>query len=312
MDDVDLRVCQLLMLNSRTTQRELADKLGITVASVHRRVEALIENKIIRGFSACISRGYVKALPVQIEGISECRSISKAVDELRRLGTVQSVLVAAANLTTATMIVKDVSELGPTVEKIRNTLMIPRPNVTISMRIYAGNEPVGKEYTGRSELTRLDYLILNAIHHDARKPVVDIAEEVGLTPKTVRLHLEQMEADGAVEYGLRWDPSQSTGSCFILRVDLKPGVDRMTILRWLNERFGAKILLSFIHSNQPDLVCGYCWTPTAAKHQEMVDMIAGDERVAKASSGIIHQEWGFETWLDRLLKQKAQSLGPRN
>lgn len=309
MDDVDLRICQLLFQNSRRPQRELADLLGLNVAAVHRRIESLIDQQIIVEFTANLSRNYLRAVPVQVEGISSCDSVEQAVEHLSAIDSVQSVLTAAANLTTVSLLLRDISELGATVERVRGVLQMPQPNVTISMKIFAGNEPLDREYTGKTELSRIDYRIVSSLQHNSRKPVVDVAEDIGLTPKTVRLHLEAMERDGSIEYGLVWNPGITTGSTFILRVDLRPGVDKMRFSQTLSQKFGARVLLTFIHSNLPDSLCGYCWAPTAAQHYEMTDTISKDEGVVKASSGIVHREWTFETWRAGLLKQKARGYG---
>jgi DNA-binding Lrp family transcriptional regulator len=309
MDDVDLRICQLLFQNSRRPQRELADLLDLNVGAVHRRIESLIQQKIISEFTANLSRGYLRAVPVQVEGISNSQSIEKAVTQLSTIDSVQSVLTAAANLTTVSLLLRDVSELGGTLEKVRKVLQMPQPNVTISMKIFAGNELLDREYTGKTELSRIDYRIVSSLQHNARKPVVDLAEDVGLTPKTVRLHLEAMERDGSIEYGLVWNPGLTTGSTFILRVDLRPGADKVRYSQSLSQKFGARVVLTFIHSNLPDSLCGYCWAPTAAQHYEMTDTISKDEEVVKASSGIVHREWTFETWRAGLLKKKVRDHG---
>jgi DNA-binding Lrp family transcriptional regulator len=307
MDDVDLRICQLLISNSRRPQRELADILGINVAAVHRRVEALIEQRIIGGFAANLSVGFLKAIPVQVEGISRCQSIEKVVEQMASIDSVKSVLTAAADLTTISLILRDIAELGPTVERVRKVLQMPEPRVTISMKIFIGNELLDKVYTGNGELSRIDYRIVNSLNLNARKPVVDIAEDTGLTPKTVRLHLEDMERQGAIEYGLAWNPSYSTGSTFILRMDLKPGTDKLRYSSTLNQRFGPRIMMTFVHSNLPDLLCGYCWVPTTQQHRELTEAISKDADVVKVSSGIVHREWGFDTWRTKVLRERAST-----
>jgi DNA-binding Lrp family transcriptional regulator len=52
MDDADLLICKLLFNNSRLSQRDLADSLGLIVAAVHRRFDSLIEERIKKEFIA--------------------------------------------------------------------------------------------------------------------------------------------------------------------------------------------------------------------------------------------------------------------
>jgi DNA-binding Lrp family transcriptional regulator len=305
MDDTDLLICKLLFNNSRLSQRDLADSIGLTVAAVHRRVDSMIEEGIIKEFTANISRGYLKAVSATVEGICDCRSVDDSIGKLEKNGSIVTVLVSSANLTTATLLLRDISDLSPTVEQIRTALHMQQPKVTISARTFVGNEPIEKEYIGNRELSRIDYRIINALHHNSRKLVVDIAEETGITPKTIRNHLEQMEKERAIEYTLVWNPAFSGGADFVVRVDLGPGTDKGRFISSLNQRFGSRVILTFVHSNMLDYVCGYCWAPTIAKQQDFIEALKKDEGVVDVRTSMVHKEWHFETWRDRLLKERA-------
>jgi DNA-binding Lrp family transcriptional regulator len=310
MDDIDLHLCQLLIANSRRPQRELADELGIGVAVVHRRIQSLVEQGVVKGFTANLSKSYLGAVSAQVDGICSCPSVEETLDKLRKNDSVESVLTSAANLTSVTLVLRSIDDLGPTVEKVRDVLKMPQPKVTISMKILVGIEPSEREFTGNRELSRLDYRIVNSLHLNCRKPIVDLADEIDITPKTARSRLEAMEREGAIEYGLNWDPARTAGASFIVRIDLKPGTDRNAFISQVNKRYGARFILTFIHSNIFDYVCGYCWAPTVGQHNDLVGALRSDDGVADVRSGIVHDQWSFETWRDRLLKERAAA--PQN
>ena len=305
MDDTDLNLCQLLIANARRPQRELADELGISVAGVHRRIQSLVDQKVVKGFTANISSACLHAVHAQVDGICECQSVEGALDRLGAIGSVSSVLTSAANLTALTLILRRIEDLGPTVEQVRDILQMPKPRVTISTTIYVGANPIGKDFTSERELSRIDYRIINSLHYNCRKPIIDVADEIGITPKTARNRLELMESEGLIEYGLSWEPARTAGTCFIVRIDLKPQVDRSEFINQINKRFGARFILTFVHSNELDYLCGYCWAPTVAQHNDLVGALKADEKVKDVRSGIVHNEWSFETWRDRLLKERA-------
>ncbi len=305
MDEVDLRLCQLLIANARRPQRELADELGISVAGVHRRIQALVDEKVVKGFTANISSEYLHAVLAQVDGVCECPSVEDVLDQLSRIGSVSSVLTSAANLTAVTLILKRIEDLGSSVDQVRDVLRMPKPRVTISTTICAGVNRLGKDITSERELTRVDYRIINSLHLNCRKPIIDVADEIGITPKTARNRLESMENEGLIEYGLNWEPARTAGACFIIRIDLKPQVDRSEFINQLNKRFGARFIMTLAHSNEPDYLCGYCWAPTVAEHNDLVGALKADEKVKGVRSGIVHNEWAFETWRDRLLKERA-------
>ncbi len=305
MDEIDLSICQLLSANSRIPQRDIAAELGIGVAGVHRRMQSLVDQKVINGFTANISRSYLGAVNAQVDGVCECQSVEGTLDRLRTIGSISSVLISAANLTSLTLILKRIDDLGPTVEKIRDALKMPRPKVTLSMRIYVGTRLLEKEFTGDRELSRIDYRIINSLHQNSRKPIIDVADEIDITPKTARYRLEAMEKEGSIEYGFEWDPARTAGASFIIRIDLKPGVDRNEFINTLNKRFGARFIFTFVHSNELDYVCGYCWAPTVGQHNEIIGALKADDVVRDVRSGIVQDHWSLETWRDRLLKERV-------
>ncbi len=305
MDDTDLLICKMLFNNSRLSQRDLADSLGLSVAAVHRRVESLIEEKIIREFTANISRGYLKAVTAQVEGICGCRSVSDVIGILQKNDSIVGIILSSANLTTVSLLLRDISDLSPTVELIRSVLQMQEPKVTISAKVFVGNEPIEKEYKGTRELSRIDYRIINALRHNSRKLVVDIAEETGITPKTIRNHLEQMEEENSIEYTMLWNPSYSGGADFVVRIDLRPGADKAKYISALNQRFGARVILTFIHSNILDYVCGYCWAPTIAQQQNFVAAVRNDDIVVDVRTSVVQQNLEFGSWRDHLLKERA-------
>lgn len=52
MDDVDARIVDLLQLNARLTQAEIAKKVGLSQPSVADRIRKLEEQKIVTGYVA--------------------------------------------------------------------------------------------------------------------------------------------------------------------------------------------------------------------------------------------------------------------
>ena len=51
MDAVDLGILDILRADSRTSIREVAERLGISRASAYARVKRLVDTRVIRGFT---------------------------------------------------------------------------------------------------------------------------------------------------------------------------------------------------------------------------------------------------------------------
>lgn len=54
LDDTDLDILRLLQEDSRTSYRNIANKLGLSVGTVHNRIKRLTNEGIIKSFSAIL------------------------------------------------------------------------------------------------------------------------------------------------------------------------------------------------------------------------------------------------------------------
>ncbi|MEM2001714.1 MAG: Lrp/AsnC family transcriptional regulator [Candidatus Methanomethyliaceae archaeon] len=54
LDNTDLEILRLLQEDSRTSYRNIANKLGLSVGTVHNRVKRLTQEGIIKGFSTIL------------------------------------------------------------------------------------------------------------------------------------------------------------------------------------------------------------------------------------------------------------------
>ena len=52
MDEIDISLSMILMANSRTPYKELAEKFDMSVNSIHKRVKSLVDLEVIQGFKA--------------------------------------------------------------------------------------------------------------------------------------------------------------------------------------------------------------------------------------------------------------------
>ncbi len=51
LDDIDKNIIRILQENARTSYREIQDKLGISIGTIHNRISKLKENQIIEGYT---------------------------------------------------------------------------------------------------------------------------------------------------------------------------------------------------------------------------------------------------------------------
>jgi DNA-binding Lrp family transcriptional regulator len=88
MDKADIILCQLLLGNSRLSYSELAEMLNLSVTAVHKRIQDLIESRVIRKFTAKLSLFQLGALHVLVFGRSKLGSVQSLPEKLEPNGLI--------------------------------------------------------------------------------------------------------------------------------------------------------------------------------------------------------------------------------
>ncbi|MCL4518259.1 MAG: winged helix-turn-helix transcriptional regulator [Thaumarchaeota archaeon] len=84
MDEIDIKLCKLLMGNSRLSYDELASRLGLSINAVHKRVRALVDLGIVRAFTAKPSLSSLGAISIWVYGRSSSKQIQDAHQILKK------------------------------------------------------------------------------------------------------------------------------------------------------------------------------------------------------------------------------------
>ena len=306
MDEVDLRLCQMLWKDPRIPYREIADRLSISIQAVHRRVKILLDSGVIRFFRANVSLGYLGAVPVNVTGRSEAESVEKVVGELGKNDSVAALLVASGNFLYVHGLLRDISDLDSFAEFARKAAMLPDPRVSIGRHMPSEKSPAKIAGDDPRKLTPLDLRIIGAMHLDARKSTTDVADELGVSAATVRRRLEKMTKESSIEIVTEIDPTPSGDVCSYLHVTLKDGVDRMKAGTRLAAQFEPRLVYFVPFSNLPNFLLFATWTKTVSDLAKLTESVRRDDSVRSVVCNVALAGHYFETWRDKLPASAAR------
>lgn len=298
MDEVDFQLIKILRDNSRATYRELADELGLSVNSAHKRVQTLVDMGIIKKFIVYLTP---KALPlyvVRVCGRSEAVSIDAVVEKLGKNPHTSRVVVASGNAFHVVGLLGDISEIGPFVNFVGREGRIRDPTVCL---IDAPRPAADWE----EALSAIDYRIVASLQGDSRKQVVDIARELGLSAKTVRRHLRRMEENGLVHYGVIYDHASLGGIFTLLELYLKRGEDSQNVAAMVRNKYGKNLMEVRTNSVQPDDMTIDVWTKTITELKAIQDSLQNEGYFEKVVPYIEFNTYHFDSWRDQYVREKA-------
>jgi DNA-binding Lrp family transcriptional regulator len=298
MDRTDLILCQLLLLNSRRSYRELADTLNLSVTAVHKRIQSLIELGVIRKFTAKIGIGSLKAVHVIIFGTSIITPLRDLKAKLAEQGSIYWLATAGGNFLYIGAYLKGIAELEPLVNYCKETAEMPEPNVGIMS--FASPFVYPEAYRAHdTTLYDLDYQIIRSLKDNSRKATSEIAEELHVSAKTVRRRLSRMMKLGLVELSIEWYPDASNDIMTIFHFQLKPQADRSSIDKIL-KKYSPNMIFYWGFSNIPNFFVAFVWTSTMKELHGIRESLEHEEALRSVSPNILYAGYIFGTWRDQL------------
>ena len=294
---------QLLLANSRRPYRDLADKLGLSVNAVHKRVQALIESGIIRAFTARISLSALEAFGVLVFGISQAQSIDEACQKLGNHDLTYWVGVGGGNQLYIAAYLQSISELEPYIDYVKKEVQMLDPTVGI-------NPPetnLPSMVTPRDTvLYPLDYQIIYALHENSRRSISEVSEELRVSAKTARRRLSRMIREGLIELSIRWYPDASNDIGTILHLHLKPSADKSEVASMLAQKYAPNVVFSWLFSNLPNQILCVVWTSTMKELRHIRESFESEELFESIVPNVLYSGHIFDTWRDKLLLEKGR------
>lgn len=297
MDPTDLKLCLLLLTNSRTPVRELGEKLGLSVAAVHGRIQALRDAGIIRAFTARIGLPKLQSTTVLMWGTSRIASNEEVVSRLGKDDHTYWVAFGGAGTVYVGAYLRNLTELDGYVSFVSREVELAEPVV--------GLLPMGPGLPDEPVLDRLDCRILRAMRRNARKPIADVAEELGLSAKTVGRRLNRMIADGSAELSLEWYPDAANDIISMWHLDLNPDADREQASALLMNRYAENGLFVMPLSNLPRFLLFATWTGSMKDTKDLRIRLSNEAPFARAAPNVLYTGHMLDTWRDALLVKWA-------
>jgi DNA-binding Lrp family transcriptional regulator len=298
VDEIDIRIIQELIANARVTYRELASQLGLSVNSVHKRVQTLVELGIIKEFTVHLSQSALPHVFARVCGTSATTRMDDTVARLGRNPHTAMVAVSGSNGMHTLGVLEDAAGLGEFVDFVVREAQISSPTVRL-LDLPRPGVPADVSLSG------LDYRIIASLLHDSRKQAVDIAQELGVSAKTVKRHLTYMEENGLVYYRAVFDHASLGGTFTLLDLYVKDGTDVREAVALIRKKYSASLLEIRTFSTLPNNVTIDVWTGTMADlmalHHSLLDEGIFEKVIPMFVYGVYH----FDTWRDDFVRKKA-------
>ena len=301
MDENDLQIIKLLIFNSRLSYREIAEHLSLSLNAVYKRVQNLIDLGVIRRFTAKINSYALGAFYCFIYGKSDVQDIDSVISEMRQDKNVINIMLSSRNYVYIGSFLRNVHELSTYTSYISQIANIRSPTVGLRDNSYYKcpiSYIIPKSKT--LDIDKLDLAIIRSLHKDSRKPISEVADDVGSTPNTIRRRLSRLVEEGRLEMSIEFYPEASKDIYSVILINLHPTVDKAQVAEQIVEKYQPFILYCWTFSNIPSTLLCWVWSNTIQQLNELLENLK-KENIESVVTDIIRKGWFLDSWIDDLL-----------
>lgn len=296
-----MSLCLLLIQNSRLSYAELANKLNLSINAVHKRIQHLIETGVIHKFTAKVSILASQAIVVYIFGPSQLGNFQDLPGKFRSQGSIYWLTIGSGKFVYIGAYIRNLSELEPLVSYVKKEAELTDPTIALAQPI---QPPPGVVTPTDLALCDLDYKIISSLKDDARKALADVANELGVSAKTVRRRLDRMIKNNLIELTLEWYPDKSDDITTLMDVRLKPKSNLATAAYQMLKSYDPNALFFWCYANIPNALTMVIWTNSMGELNKLREKIEREPDVTSAVPYILTIGYIFENWRDQLAQSK--------
>lgn len=192
-----MKILSILLDNCRESDRKIGKMIGVSGVSVKSRIQKMIDGGVIEKFTLKIEPPVLghNLFYVVVTG----QNNEEIVKEVKLIGKPFLVVPCIGGITVCGIVVKE--DVEQKISLAQNLMK----NVRVLSIFHAENPGI------RSDLTKTDIEIIDALLKDPRAKIEEIARTTNLSTKTIARSIEKLQGDEAILFTLIYNPEKLEG-----------------------------------------------------------------------------------------------------
>jgi DNA-binding Lrp family transcriptional regulator len=298
MDETDILITKELAIDPRLPYRDLADRLSLSVNGAHKRIQQLISTGVIAGFRACLTPQVTGGGFLNLYGRSLSTDLTATMEQVGGHPCTSRIIAAGGQFLYVDAQVRTNEEMQEYQAFVREVGRIDDLRAVVMLML--GPPPV------KDPLSKLDYRIVKALSRDCRRPLHEVAEEIGSTAKTVKRRLVSMEAQRSIGYVLDWVPCSSGDLISIVHAKVRADRSMQEISLAMIDRKDPHILGVGASNTEPSLMIFSMWARDLRELRVAETSLNANSDFESLYSNLFYDMRLYPTWMDKLIADRSK------
>ncbi|MDX1798856.1 MAG: winged helix-turn-helix transcriptional regulator [Candidatus Lokiarchaeia archaeon] len=295
MDDKDLELLKLLLFDGRMTYELLAKKLKLTPYLVKKKIQNLVDMGVIMKFTTNLNfLLFQKSVCYTLAELKQGTDQQELIERLGKLDEVTGGAISLQNKMQIIHIYSDDYEFKKNLEKFmqhdeilnnENFILLIPPNLGFK----------------NTRLIKTDWKIINSIKDNCRKTDIEIANELGISSKTVKRRLDYLRENNIIIFMIDLDTSAADFLSYLLIVKFQKIASES-----LNKV--GKIVKNYFYMWKVANQEAFIYTVFIEKLRDIDEQVKEIEKVPYVKEVISYvptKMFYFKNWIDKLIKENA-------
>jgi len=295
MDDKDLEILKLLLFDGRMSLELIAKKVELTPYLVKKRINNLVELGVIMKFTTNLNfLMFQKSVCYTLADVKQGTDQQELIERIGQLDEVSGGAISLQNKMQIIHIYSDDYEFKNNLEKLMQFEEIQNTENFILLI------PPDLDFKNK-RLIKTDWKIVNLIKDNCRKTDIEIADELGISTKTVKRRLSYMRENNIILFMIDLDTSAADFLSYLLIVKFQ---------RIASESFNEvmEIVKNYFYVWRVANQEAFIFTVFINKLREIDEQVKKIENipyVKEVISFVPTKMFYFENWIDKLIKSNA-------
>lgn len=297
LDHKDISLLHVLTRDSRGNDQQISDLSGLSIEEVGERIEVMVQAGVVRTFTTKPSLASLGAMSVMLFGPSRISHFDRLRERVSKDDRVAWLAHSTGGRIYLALHLRGLAEQEEAVSKVVDAAELIDP-VIARRELF---DPMRRSYPYGSA----DMRLINSLSTDSRRPLEEVAREVGEPLDLVEGRLHNMLQRSALDFSIDLDLNVVSNPACLFHLKVRRLVDLEGTVARLMREHAPSFLFFNTYSNHPDLITSMAILDDFEHMRRVFRSLQQEDAFSYVEANPLLHSLTLPTWRDKMLAERG-------